>query len=129
MAMAHKRTAIAVFSSMIAVSYGLAQLSWVLYSKKTVALSQTNPVNGRIYFANGDMRSGEPGDINASSTGEDESTVVFISHCGQETATDNYLRRRYLRDCNLLREVDPRLYRLAYSRDVAEPTVAAPDRK
>jgi hypothetical protein len=129
MAMAHKRTAIAVFSSMIAVSYGLAQLSWVLYSKKTVALSQTNPVNGRIYFANGDMRPGEPGDINASSIGEDESTVVFISDCGQATATDNYLRRRYLRNCNLLREVDPRLYRLAYSRDVAEPTVAAPDRK
>jgi hypothetical protein len=129
--MAHKRiwTAIAVFTSMIALSYAFAQLSRVLYRSEPVALSQTGPVNGRIYFAHGDMPPGEPGDINAASPGGVETPVVLISDCGRETATDNYLRRRYLRTCILLRGVDPRLYRLEYERDVADLTVAVTERK
>ena len=129
--MAHKRvwTAIAGFTSMLAVSYTFAQFSRVFYRSETVALSQTNPVSGRIYFAHGDMLPGEPGDINAASPDGVETPVVLISGCGRETPTDNYLRRRYLRTCNLLRGVDPRLYRLEYKRDVADLTVAVTERK
>jgi hypothetical protein len=121
--------AIAGFTSMIAVSYAFAQLSRALYRSETVALSQLSPVNGRIYFARGDMAPGEPGDINSASPGRVETPVVLISDCGRETATDNYLRRRYLRTCILLRGVDPRLYRLEYKRDVADLTVTVTERK
>jgi hypothetical protein len=131
MAMAHKQswTAIAVFTSMIAASYGFAQFSEVVYSREPVALSQTSPVNGRIYFAHGDMRSGEPDDINVDSPGGVETPLVLIADCGRETATDSDERRRYLGSCKILREIDPRLYRMEYRRDVAEPTVVVPERK
>ncbi len=60
--MAHKQswTAIAVFTSVIAASYGFAQLSQVVYSREPVALSQTSPLMEEFISPTGICVPGNP---------------------------------------------------------------------
>jgi hypothetical protein len=113
--------AIAIFTSTIALSYGLAQLSRALnLNTETVALSSIRPVSGRVYPSRGDLSSGDPVDINGRSGGGDEIAGILLSSCGPNAVRGNYQRQRFKHICSLLRNVDPRLSRLEYVRAAPE---------
>jgi hypothetical protein len=122
MAVRKMSTALAIFSLMGALSYGFARLSRVRNQNAgTVALSQVQPLSGRVYSSPGDLIPGEPADMEAGGGGGGETSGIWIPSCGANAEDSNYVVRWKRRTCSLLREVDPRLYRLEYLRAAPEP--------
>ncbi len=122
MAVRKMSSAIAIFSLMVALSYGFAQVSRVHnLNAETMELSQIHPVSGRIYLSRGDLTPGDPADIDAGSDGSGGIPRSLASGCGPNVEGGNYLVQKERRICSLLRDVDPRLYRLEYLRAAPEP--------